>query len=135
VGGERIFVYGTLRRGASRDMRAHYAGVEFVAAARVRGTLHDFGDYPGLKLDAAAGWVCGEIFEVDSAALAELDAWEGIDPAAPEAGEYRRVRGTVERDDGAMETCWIYEIRAAKCAGRAVIASGDWLAHDLRPRL
>lgn len=128
AGRERIFLYGTLRRGASRDVLAHYAGVEFVASARVRGTLHDLGDYPGLRRDATAGWVRGEIFDVDAAALAGLDEWEGIDPVAPEAGEYRRVRVTAERDDGAEGSCWVYEIEAAKCAGRPVIASGDWLA-------
>lgn len=128
AGRERIFLYGTLRRGASRDVLAHYAGTEFVASARVRGTLHDFGDYPGLRLDASAGWVRGEIFDVDAVTLAGLDEWEGIDPAAPTAGEYRRVRVEAERDDGALETCWVYEIMAEKCAGRPVIASGDWLA-------
>jgi len=133
AGRQRIFLYGTLRRGATRDALAHYAGVEFVASARMHGTLHDFGDYPGLRLDAAAGWVRGEIFEVDAAALAGLDEWEGIDPAAPEAGEYRRVRGKAERDDGAVESCWVYEIVAANCAGRPVIASGDWLARGPRP--
>jgi gamma-glutamylcyclotransferase (GGCT)/AIG2-like uncharacterized protein YtfP len=109
----------------------HYAGVEFVASARVRGTLYDFGAYPGLRLDPAAGWVHGEIFEVTAAALAGLDDWEGIDPAAPEAGEYLRVRVTVERDDGTKESCWVYEMVDAKCASGVVIESGDWLARAL----
>lgn len=128
AGRERIFLYGTLRRGASRDVLAHYAGVEFVASARVRGVLYDLGDYPGLRLDAAASWVHGEVFAVDGATLAGLDEWEGIDPVAPEAGEYRRVRVAVQRDDGAVESCWAYEIRAARCESAQVIASGDWLA-------
>jgi gamma-glutamylcyclotransferase (GGCT)/AIG2-like uncharacterized protein YtfP len=101
--------------------------VEFVASARVRGTLYDFGPYPGLRLDPAAGWVRGEIFEVTAEAMAGLDDWEGIDPAAPEAGEYRRVRVTAERDNGGEESCWAYEVAAARCADGMVIASGDWL--------
>lgn len=129
AGRERIFLYGTLRRGGSRDATRFYVGAEFVAAARVRGVLHDFGEYPGLRLGAEAGWVHGEIFEVTAQALAGLDEWEGIDPAAPDAGEYRRVRASVRREDGGDETCWIYEIAEARCAGRPVIASGDWIAH------
>jgi gamma-glutamylcyclotransferase (GGCT)/AIG2-like uncharacterized protein YtfP len=127
AGRERIFLYGTLRRGGSRDATRFYAGAEFVAPARVRGVLHDFGEYPGLRLDAEAGWVRGEIFEVTPEALAGLDAWEGIDPAAPNAGEYRRVRVCVDREDGASEECWIYEARASVCAGRPVIVGGDWI--------
>jgi len=44
AGRERIFLYGTLRRGGSRDARKFYEGAEFVAPARVRGVLHDFID-------------------------------------------------------------------------------------------
>jgi gamma-glutamylcyclotransferase (GGCT)/AIG2-like uncharacterized protein YtfP len=128
-GGGRIFLYGTLRRGGSRDATRFYDGVEFVAPARVRGVLVDFGEYPGLRLDAAAGWVAGELFDVTPGALAGLDEWEGIDPAAPDAGEYRRVRATVERADGVAEECWIYEARASACAGRPAIPGGDWIAH------
>lgn len=128
-GRERIFLYGTLRRGGSRDATRFYTGAEFVAAARVHGVLHDFGEYPGLRLAAEAGWVRGEIFEVTAEALAGLDEWEGIDPAAPDSGEYRRVRAGVRREDGTDEICWIYEIAEACCEGRPVIASGDWIAH------
>ncbi|MDD5199749.1 MAG: gamma-glutamylcyclotransferase [Terrimicrobiaceae bacterium] len=125
---QRIFLYGTLRRGGSRDALAHYDGAEFVAPARVRGVLHDFVDYPGLLLDPAADWVRGELFDVTPGALAGLDEWEGIDPREPATCGYRRVRVQAHRDDGAMETCWVYEIAADRCAGRPVIASGDWLA-------
>ncbi len=126
-GRERVFVYGTLRRGGSRDARVHYAGAEFVAAARVGGRMFDFGAYPGLRLEAGVGWVRGELFDVTPSALAGLDEWEGFDPAHPDAGEYCRVRVQAERDDGGIERCWIYEIAAELCASRPVITSGDWL--------
>lgn len=124
----RIFLYGTLRRGGSRDATVFYDGVEFVGPARVRGVLHDLGDYPGLRLDPAMDGVRGELFDVAPAALAGLDAWEGIDGAGPGSAEYRRVQTTAQRDDGSSEPCWVYEISAARCAGRPVIVSGDWLA-------
>lgn len=128
-GGGRIFLYGTLRRGGSRDATRFYDGAKFVGPARVRGALYDFGEYPGLRLAAEAGWVKGELFDVTPDALAGLDAWEGIDPAAPDAGEYRRVRAMVELADGVAGECWIYEARGSVCAGRPVVPGGDWIAH------
>ena len=124
AGPERIFLYGTLRRGGTRDVLRHYEGAVFVGPARVRGVLHDLGDYPGLRLADDDGWVLGESFDVSARALALLDEWEGIG----ETDEYRRVRLSVVRDD-AVEICWGYEAAAWKCAGRPVIPSGDWLAH------
>jgi gamma-glutamylcyclotransferase (GGCT)/AIG2-like uncharacterized protein YtfP len=127
-GRERIFLYGTLRRGGTRDIETFYDGAEFLGGGRVRGVLHDFIDYPGLRLAPDAGPVRGEVFDVTAETLARLDEWEGIDPAAPDDGEYRRIRARIERA-GRLETCWLYEATAAKCAGRPVIASGDWLGH------
>lgn len=124
----RIFLYGTLRRGGSRDVTVHYDGAEFVASARLRGVLYHLGRYPGLRLDATADWVRGELFDVGPAALAGLDDWEGVEAADPEAGEYRRVRAMARVDGGADEPCWVYEICVERCAGRPVIASGDWLS-------
>lgn len=121
-GDEMVFVYGTLRRGASRDAEAFFPGAKFLGCGRVRGVLYDLGDYPGLHLNDSAGWVVGEIVGVSKEALAEFDDWEGID-----AGLYRRVRVTVERPDDSPLTTWIYEITDA-CEGRPVISSGDWLA-------
>ncbi|HEY8904120.1 MAG TPA: gamma-glutamylcyclotransferase family protein [Chthoniobacterales bacterium] len=127
---ERIFLYGTLRRGGSRDVLKHYDGATFVVSAQVRGVLYDLGEYPGVRLDRSAGWVRGELFDVTAEGMAALDDWEGIDPQAPGDGPYRRVRALVERDDDAPDVCWIYEIAKQRCADRPIIASGDWIAHD-----
>lgn len=127
---ERVFVYGTLRRGGSRDATIFYPGAEFLAAARVRGTLIDLGAYPGIRLDPTGGWVAGEILTVSPAAFAGLDEWEGWSADDPHGGEYEKCQVTVERIGGPPETCWIYELRASVAAGRPVIASGDWLARE-----
>ncbi|MGH8048384.1 MAG: gamma-glutamylcyclotransferase family protein [Chthoniobacterales bacterium] len=129
AGTERIFLYGTLRRGGTRDVLRHYGGAEFIGEARVRGVLHDFLDYPGLRLSADDVWVRGELFAVTAETLARLDEWEGIDPATPDDGDYRRVRLIVELD-GAPQECWGYEARLEKVADRPVIESGDWIAHS-----
>lgn len=127
---ERIFLYGTLRRGGSRDVLKYYSGASFVVTARVRGVLYDLGEYPGLRLDPSADWIQGEIFDIHAAEMAALDDWEGIDPQAPDDGPYRRVRTEVVREDGSIEMCWIYQIAGQHIAGRPLIPSGDWITHD-----
>jgi gamma-glutamylcyclotransferase (GGCT)/AIG2-like uncharacterized protein YtfP len=125
---ERIFLYGTLRRGGSRDVLKFYEGAFFAGGARLRGTLYDLGEYPGLILDDRADFVIGELFDVTAGALADLDEWEGIDLENPDGGEYRRRRIEAELADGSPQPCWVYEIRPEVCAGRPVIGSGDWLS-------
>ncbi len=70
-----IFVYGTLRAGESNDIRRaatrhKIVAPRFVGSARLRGRLHDFGAYPGLVLDEAAGAVTGEVYEIDAGVTA-----------------------------------------------------------------
>lgn len=96
-----LFTYGTLMPG---HINAHeLAGIagQWVAA-RVRGRLYPQGwgsaaGYPGLVLDACAGWVCGQL--LISADLAQhwsrLDAFEGEG--------YQRVTTVVQGEAG---QCW-----------------------------
>lgn len=74
-----LFVYGTLKRG----LRNHHlmAGQCFVAEAvtEPRYRVVDLGPYPGLVPDPATGLaVRGELWAVDDACLAALDAFEGV---------------------------------------------------------
>ncbi|PAW67542.1 MAG: hypothetical protein B9S34_05065 [Opitutia bacterium Tous-C1TDCM] len=83
-----LFVYGTLKRGCCNHR--HLAGQRFVGPARtVPGfTLYDLGGYPGLApAPEDTTGVAGEIWAVDAAALARLDAFEGV-----HEGLYRRDR-------------------------------------------
>jgi gamma-glutamylaminecyclotransferase len=81
-----IFVYGTLKRGGSNHR--FLAKQTFVGeATTIPGfTLFELAGYPGLvaKPDARGG-VVGEVWSVDRAALARLDALEGL-----AEGLYRR---------------------------------------------
>ena len=74
-----VFVYGTLKRGCQNHGRL--AGQTFVDVARSESgyRLYDLGHYPGLVADATSPLgVIGEIWEVDEHAVADLDAFEGV---------------------------------------------------------
>ena len=75
----RLFVYGTLKRGCKNHH--HLARQTYVGEARTAPgfRLHDLGDYPGMVAasDDREG-VTGELWDVDAAALAHLDDFEGV---------------------------------------------------------
>ena len=75
-----IFVYGTLKRGGANH--GQMAGQEFVAEATTKAIyrLYALDEYPGM-VPAAEGQgrsIPGEIWKVDVAGLARLDAFEGV---------------------------------------------------------
>ena len=109
---EKVFVYGTLRKGASNNWRMEEA--DFLGEARVRGDLWKVDWYPGVIL-SGKGAVLGEVWEVSDEILKELDEFEG--------SEYRRVK--VMAEGGANEV-WIYEWLGDP-EGLTKVESGDWL--------
>jgi gamma-glutamylcyclotransferase (GGCT)/AIG2-like uncharacterized protein YtfP len=82
----RIFVYGSLKRGGSNH--AFLCGQSFLGTARTGPgfRLFDLGDYPGLvaRPDGQTG-IEGEVWAVDPACLVRLDQLEGT-----AEGLYRR---------------------------------------------
>jgi gamma-glutamylcyclotransferase (GGCT)/AIG2-like uncharacterized protein YtfP len=86
-----LFIYGTLMPGLRLEAEMH--GARFVGAAQVPGRLVDVGRYPGLVL--GEGQVTGEVYEVDDAHLARLDAVEDMVPGDRAASQYWRVGVTV----------------------------------------
>jgi gamma-glutamylaminecyclotransferase len=86
-----LFVYGTLKRGASNHRLL--ADQRFVGAAVTapRYRVIDLGPWPGLVRDEANGLaVRGELFAVSECCLAELDDFE------TDAGAFVRARIEVE---------------------------------------
>lgn len=74
-----LFVYGTLKRGGTNHR--WLGGQIYVGPARTTPgvTLYSVGEYPGLVRDAEdREGVTGELWEVDAACLARLDAFEGV---------------------------------------------------------
>lgn len=121
---ETVFVYGTLRRGASNHFRMD--GAEFVAAASARGRLYRIDWFPGLLLDGAAGVIRGEVFAVGADLLAELDRFEGVSADENQGGEYRRVRTPVTTESGKTLAAWVWEWLGPVDESMRV-NSGDWL--------
>lgn len=101
--------------------------------ARIRGSLYDFVEYPGVVLDGG-GWVAGELYRVPdlAARLPELDRAEGYDAGNEAASLYVRRRVAVIGEAGAGGEAWVYVYNGP--AGRGPrIPSGDWRAHRGAP--
>ena len=118
---EVIFVYGTLRAGGSNHFRLGNAVP--LGAGTVLGRLYRVDWYPALLLDDGGDPVLGEAYEVDTATLAALDAFEGA--------EYHRIRVRVTPADGkAGIDAWVWEFLDPVDEARR-IPGGDWLAVPL----
>ncbi len=118
MNGERVFVYGTLRRGGSNHFRM--AGAEFISVGTVNGRLYQIDWYPGLVPDESAGEVPGEVYQVSPGVLDELDRFEGP--------QYRRVRveAACGGDQRSPLSAWVWEW-LGPCDEKKRITSGDWL--------
>ncbi len=117
----RVFVYGTFLRGKANHAVLERLGARLVATARTTAprTLVDLGPYPAMLPAAERDRtpVHGEIYDVDDAALAALDEFEGC----PDL--YRRERVALE--DG---EAWAYVFAREPPRGARVIASGRYEA-------
>ncbi len=136
-----VFVYGTLRAGEINDIgraaaRHRIEAPRLIGTASVRGRLYDFGRYPGLVLDATAGFVHGDIYEIDAALVPVLDEIEEVYPGVDGLFKSRQLTVAV---DGRNLTCLFYPVDAESVSGLPRIANGDWveyrLARDAEPVL
>lgn len=132
--GERVFVYGTLKRGS--PYHALYLGGRgrYLGVARVAGELWDTGwGYPALV--PGSGWVHGELYgglEADD--LARLDEWEDYHGPHHANNLYERVRRIVWWTDAQGRarpvSAWVYEaaprLRAHLAQHGRKVNSGVW---------
>ncbi len=128
---EHVFVYGTLRAGEVNDIgaaaaRHALAPPRRVGAATVAGRLFDFGNYPGLVVDADAGPVVGDVYEVDDALVAVLDEIEAVYPG--DDGLFVAEHRDIDVEGESLR-CRIYPVRREAVKGLREIAGGDWVAH------
>ncbi|MEP2777220.1 MAG: gamma-glutamylcyclotransferase family protein [Luteolibacter sp.] len=127
---EPVFVYGTLRRGASNHFRM--AGAEFVGDGTIAGRIHFIDSHPAFVYPALVCGgnerVVGELFLVEATKhLAELDRFEGINPRSDEPDEYRRIKVEVKMDSGESRLAWVWDWAGDLGDSRA-LEGGDWMA-------
>ncbi|HKL25628.1 MAG TPA: gamma-glutamylcyclotransferase family protein [Desulfuromonadales bacterium] len=125
-----LFVYGTLRRGASHPMSRMLAGrVRLLGRASWQGRLFLVGEYPGaVPSDEPQDIVHGEVYRLadPERLLAELDVYEGCSVALPAAAEYERRPTRVSLAGGGSLAVWIY-VYQKPTGGLQQIVSGDFL--------
>jgi len=127
----RVFVYGTLRAGEVNDLnraaaRHGIAAPMLIGTGVLAGRLYDFGTYPGLVPDAAAGPVTGDLYDIPDALLPVLDEIEEVYPG--QATLFLRESCIVDCNGAPIE-CLLYPVADAAVAGLARIDSGDWVAY------
>jgi gamma-glutamylcyclotransferase (GGCT)/AIG2-like uncharacterized protein YtfP/predicted ester cyclase len=117
-----VFVYGTLRRGSAQAMSTQFPNSKFIAEAKVTGSLHDLGSYPGLLLEESnSSSVIGEVYEVDDETLNRLDDFEA-------SSYYQRKQ--VEVSLGTQRRpSWVFVPDPELCSHGAQIISGDWVEY------
>lgn len=120
---EYVFVYGTLRRGASNDFRMD--GARFLGRGTVRGRMYRVSWYPAVIVGGEER-VHGEVYEVDERHLVALDRFEGIGPEASEPMEYERVRVMVQMEGGGQKEVWIWNWIGVG-QDKSAIPGGDWI--------
>jgi gamma-glutamylcyclotransferase (GGCT)/AIG2-like uncharacterized protein YtfP len=119
---EKVFVYGTLKRGECRGLSA-LPGIKakFLSDAYISvGELRDLGAFPGLFPHATGVITYGEVWEVDD--LKVLDHIEG-----QRNGFYSRGRVRTRKEDGE----WFFEAWTYFCIGvpgdeYPVVEGGNW---------
>jgi gamma-glutamylcyclotransferase (GGCT)/AIG2-like uncharacterized protein YtfP len=116
-----LFIYGTLMPGLR--LEAQMQGARFMGAAQVPGRLVDVGRYPGFL--AGDGLVTGEVYEVDAAHLARLDAVEDMVPGKRADSQYWREEVTVAAGPlkGQRVQTYVYNRPVDSCVH---IAHGDY---------
>jgi gamma-glutamylcyclotransferase (GGCT)/AIG2-like uncharacterized protein YtfP len=111
----KLFVYGTLR--SEQPAHGLLRGAKLVARVRTEPqfTLVDtMAGYPAM-IEGGTTSIVGEIYELDEAALGELDRYE----EAPEF--FQRVTRRIAGHD-----VWVYLLPKRQAVDQPRIASGDW---------
>jgi len=127
--GDLFAFYGLLMQGAASDyppLGLDDAGA-FGAPCWLRATLLDMGNFPGLV--PGNGLVRAKRYAIrDPSFVPELDAFEDLDPTAPDKALYHRRPTPLFAQDGAAtgETAWVYWLNPALPADFPIVASGIW---------
>jgi pyruvate carboxylase len=125
---EKLFVYGTLRRGFPLHRELAKLDARYIGRGRIGGDLFNLGEYPGV-LPAASSrkGVEGELYELrkPEEQIPILDQLEEFDAKRPSKSLFVRRRATVRMNDGSRVRAWVYFL-PRRPARASVISSGDY---------
>lgn len=126
---DRLFVYGTLRRGGGAPVRRRLRrDWVCLGEAWMVGLLYEVADYPGaVPCDGAGPQIRGELYRLvrPERVLALLDRYEGCGPGHASPHEYRRAQVKVHTAGGTL-MAWVYLYNRTP-RGLRRIRSGDYL--------
>ncbi len=128
VESNKVFVYGTLRRGLPLHKLLRRGSVRLLGRARIQGRLYDLGEFPGaLPSQSPANEIEGELYEFTNGAqlLKELDEVEEYFPERPNESLFLRRLADVELESGKKVKAWVYYL-AEKPANARLIPGGDY---------
>ncbi len=131
---DKVFVYGTLRRGFPLHEHLADDDVRFVGKGWILGRLYDLGEFPGALPSRSPGdRIEGELYELANpqAQLEELDEVEEFDPDRPEQSLFVRRLADVEMQTGDTFKAWVYFL-VRKPPDARLIPSGDYAARRSR---
>lgn len=124
--GDLLFVYGTLRRGESADLKEQArGGACFIATDEINGDLYNLGWFPGVKaepghFDPGKPSVRGDVFLLrDDALCKRLDVYEG----------YPNLYNRIETYTAGERHVWVYTYNHDVIELQRLIG-GDWKMRD-----
>ncbi len=125
---QRVFVYGTLRKGFPLHSVLRKHGVRELREGSIRAKLFDLGEFPGAVISTGTtDRVEGEVYELlrPELQIRELDAAEDCDPTDEENSLFVRQQTEVRMKDGTRMLAWAYFLPHKPTKGRE-IQSGDY---------
>lgn len=129
----QLFVYGSLRSGFKSPAFEYISRYfTFITNGKVKGSLHDMGEYPAAKPATDDSYIIGELYAINSTdefsfAMAQLDDYEGVNAEEGEQPLFRRETTTVYAGDKTFEA-WVYWFNGT-INNNPVIQSGDVLKY------
>ncbi len=126
--GDRLFVYGTLRRGERANAYLKPDQVRYVGDDEITGIIYDLGSFPGVKaepgtFDIGAPHVKGDVYVItDPSIIPILDYYEG----------YPSLYDRIETGLASGDTAWVYTYNYA-VDHHQIIPSGDWKRRNQLP--
>jgi pyruvate carboxylase len=125
---EKLFVYGTLRRGFKLHSALAKLKARYLGKGRIGGDLFNLGEYPGvLPAASTRRGVEGELYEIPNPMehLPVLDRIEEFNPQRPSKSLFVRRRATVRMNGGSRVRAWVYFL-PRRPARAIAIPSGDY---------